>query len=383
MASVRRTATAVEVRAYAGRDPLSGKVRNLYRSLPATATEVEVAELAATLQAAADALRGRGVPWTVAGVVGFYLDSIAPHRSPTYMDGLRSNARCYVDPFIGSRAADSLRPYELARLYQRLMAHGGKDGRPVAAATVIKLHGWLKPAFASLVAMGVMSANPLEGVSRPRAVPAEVMPLCDADLAALSAYLGRRSPASAGEGALLDAALLVDLNTGLRAGELAGLRARDYDARSASLSVRRVVARARGRGLFAKPPKSRAGLRRVAVGERTASALAELKLAARSPDAPLFPAAAGGLRDPRDFTRHLHAVAREIGLSGDVHLHTLRHTHATYLLEGGTPMRVVQERLGHSTINTTLAVYGHVLPGRDADAAARFDSILEGLNDGN
>lgn len=59
-----------------------------------------------------------------------------------------------------------------------------------------------------------------------------------------------------------------------------------------------------------------------------------------------------------------------------IRLHDLRHTHATLLLAAGTPLKVVSERLGHASITTTMDIYGHLLPGMDAEAATRFDHLL-------
>jgi integrase len=61
-----------------------------------------------------------------------------------------------------------------------------------------------------------------------------------------------------------------------------------------------------------------------------------------------------------------------------IRLHDLRHTHASLLLAAGVPIKVVSERLGHTTIAMTLDVYGHLLPGMDASAAQRFEEILRG-----
>lgn len=58
------------------------------------------------------------------------------------------------------------------------------------------------------------------------------------------------------------------------------------------------------------------------------------------------------------------------------HNYDLRHTHA--LLFAGVPIKVVSERLGHTTIAMTMDVYGHVLPAMDADAATRLDDLLHG-----
>lgn len=59
-----------------------------------------------------------------------------------------------------------------------------------------------------------------------------------------------------------------------------------------------------------------------------------------------------------------------------IRFHDLRPTHASLLLALGVPMTVVSDRLGHRTIPTTLDTYGHLLPGQDADAAARFERLL-------
>jgi integrase len=61
-----------------------------------------------------------------------------------------------------------------------------------------------------------------------------------------------------------------------------------------------------------------------------------------------------------------------------IRLHDLRHCAASLLLVAGVPIKVVSERLGHTTIAMTMDVYGHVLPATDADAAARLDALLDG-----
>jgi len=72
----------------------------------------------------------------------------------------------------------------------------------------------------------------------------------------------------------------------------------------------------------------------------------------------------------------LQEIARSIGLRG-VRLHDLRHAHATILLQQGVHPKIVQERLGHSTVATTLDIYSHVLPGLQEAAARQFDESFE------
>ncbi len=61
-----------------------------------------------------------------------------------------------------------------------------------------------------------------------------------------------------------------------------------------------------------------------------------------------------------------------------IRLHDLRHSHATHLLAAGTNVRVTSERLGHASVAFTLDVYGHVLPGQQADAAAAVAALVDG-----
>lgn len=76
------------------------------------------------------------------------------------------------------------------------------------------------------------------------------------------------------------------------------------------------------------------------------------------------------------FERHM--VKSELPT---IRLHDLRHTHATILLKAGVPVKVVSERLGHSSPAFTMSVYQHVLPGMQADAAARFSAAVFGTRD--
>lgn len=380
MASVYRTSSSIEVRAYAGRDPITGSVRNLYRSLPLCAHEHEITEAKDQLQATADRLKGSGEPFTLEGMLEFYFKQLEGQRSPTYIDGLRSNARCHLYPRLGQRQIDTIRPYEILELYSQMRSPEPSGGKGLSPNTIVKLNAWLSRAFSELAAMGILRRNPLEGVSSPSPEDFEAQPLSEHDLAAFSSYLKEQQAAVFNE---LDSALWLCLNTGLRAGELAGLRVSDVSIVQSEVRVSHSLARASGKGLFYKRPKSRAGRRKVVIGASTMDVVKQCVEVAnsrsRAADPPLFCDEDGKPHDPRDFSKHFRTIADSLHIDKAAHLHTLRHTHATYLLMTGTPIRVVQERLGHADVRTTLKIYGHVLPGYDSAAASRFDSILNSL----
>ncbi|MGH8774432.1 MAG: site-specific integrase [Jiangellaceae bacterium] len=78
---------------------------------------------------------------------------------------------------------------------------------------------------------------------------------------------------------------------------------------------------------------------------------------------------------PEYVTRHFQALAKKIGLPA-IRLHDLRHTNASLALAAGVDIKVVSERLGHSTIAVTADLYTHVVPSLGRDAATRIAGLL-------
>ena len=78
---------------------------------------------------------------------------------------------------------------------------------------------------------------------------------------------------------------------------------------------------------------------------------------------------------PNIITIAWSRLAKRVGLSG-IRLHDARHTHASLMLKQGIHPKIVQERLGHSSIQITLDTYSHVVPGLQEAAANRFDEVL-------
>ena len=376
----------IEIRAYAGRDPLTGKVRNLYDRLPGDAEPEQVVYATARLQERADALKGRSIPFTVKSAIEYYFDCIDPDHSATTMDAYRSNARCYIYPFIGDRKLDDLQPFEISKLYQHLLDEGGKDANPVSTSTVAKLHSWLKPAFDYLVGLGIACKNPFLYVKRPREIQDEAFALSEIDLNVLTSYLSKASRVDSDEFDALNVALLLCLNTGVRRGELAGFRVGDYKPRTSSITVKSNLVQTT-KGLVRKVPKSKHSRRNISLSPgmcdvlddylRWQSYMLDEHGIRQRGDTPLFcdferyqPI------HPRMYAKHLRVLVDKLGLDKSIHLHILRHTHATTLLDLGVNIKTISERLGHSDVGVTLRIYSHVLPGRDEQAAQLFSQSV-------
>jgi integrase len=166
-------------------------------------------------------------------------------------------------------------------------------------------------------------------------------------------------------------------------GEIAALRWRSVDLERGQLSVI-ASAEQTEEGVREKPPKSGRG-RTVAMPSllldelrkhRLEQAEALLRLGVRLTDEHhVVMRRDGKPLQPRSLTHAFDIFLRKQGLPR-VRLHDLRHTHATHMLASGVHPKIAQERLGHSSVAITLDLYSHVLPGLQADAAARIDDAV-------
>jgi len=173
--------------------------------------------------------------------------------------------------------------------------------------------------------------------------------------------------------------------TGMRRGEVLGLRWEDVDLANRSLTVRRALSVVQGHAMLKQPKTSRCRTLRldgitIAVLEQRGRAQERDRADAvewRDHWNLVFTHTDGRHLDP---VRVTHAFRRAVldAPVPRVRLHDLRHTHATLLLQAGVPVKVVSERLGHAQISLTLDIYAHVLPAMDADAADRFAAAVFG-----
>ncbi len=384
MASARRNGRtgAWEVRCYAGIDAATGKKRNLSRTLAPDATDEEIEAAKRDLDRIAAFCRGAGVSWTVGGLLRYDLERLPSlGMSPTTVDGYASYLRCYIEPLMGSVPVADARPYAFSSMLRRITSEGGKDGRPVSPATARKVLAWLSGAFGRLASEGVIASSPVAGVKPPRQSPPESMALSADEVGRLSALLEGEAGDPRAD------ALSLCLDTGLRRSELAGLRVGDFSEAFGQVRVARVLVETSA-GIVAKEPKSSASKRWVpvpgAAGGRLRRHIASQRsrLAAagveQRPSTPMFADDSGAPVRPGELTAAFREAAAAAGLPACHHLHSLRHTYATYLLSSGASFKEVQELLGHASATTTLNVYGHVVPGRKSDAADAYVRWREG-----
>jgi integrase len=179
--------------------------------------------------------------------------------------------------------------------------------------------------------------------------------------------------------------LWVAVVTGLRQGELLGLKWSDLDWMSRRIQIQRQVQRRKGDGLVFCEPKSASGRRVIVLGKSTIDKMREYKnnqlkerilLGEKWQDNDLiFPSPIGTPLDPSNVLKAYKDCLKRADLP-NLRFHDLRHSAATLMLQQGVNPKIVSERLGHSDISLTLNTYSHVLPPMQEEAAEKMDDLL-------
>ena len=293
----------------------------------------------------------------------------ASDRKQATIDLYTNIARKHLIPGLGSRPLDRIRPSDVEALIV------GKRRAGLAPSTVRSIYTVLRSALDVAVCDDLLRRNPATAVKRPT-VDRQDAPYLNAEQAQrlLEEIRGDR----------LEALFRLMLATGLRRGEALGLHWRDIHLDEGMLRVRWILTRT-SQGLQLGEPKTDKSRRTVPLPRSAVETLqahrARQEDDRRSAGATwrdnslVFTTEIGTALEPRNVLRRFEQLAQRAGLEG-VHLHTLRHSAASFLLAAGTHTKVVQEHLGHSSYAITADIYSHVDPTLRREAADRLDQAL-------
>lgn len=311
---------------------------------------------------------------------------------PSTIAGYRRIVKNHIVPDLGNLAVDKVTATRLATHYRALLAHGRKDGKhkgePLSANSVNKVHVCLGAIFDAAKDDGLIVVNPARKrgiVKAPtgRQIKAQAPEVVIWSALELSEFLKWNHNVMEDE---LHTLWRTIAFTGMRRSEALALQWRDLDVPNLRISVRRALdTTARNTVKLTKT----GGARVIDIDQDTADALkswrsqrASLSLDLARPGAYVFGNLAGETRSPNEISRRWkYRVAKAAKVLGAdavpaVTLKGLRHTMATLLLESGVHPKVVQERLGHSTIATTMNIYSHVTPTMQRAAADSLSALI-------
>ena len=360
-----------------GRDPSTGKRKQQWQTVRGTKKEAEkkLAELQHQMDTGTFIKASK---LTVRDFLKQWLrDYVSTNVRAATAEGYRIIVECHLIPNLGAVILSELKPSHLQAYYAKALKEGRRDGRGgLAARTVSHHHTVLKEALSHAVKWELISRNVGDAVDSPRAI--------DKEMNALDPH---------GVDRLLDAArntmyfpiIHLATFTGMRRSELLGLKWENINFHHGTVSIAQVLHCLPGGRILIEPPKTAKSRRLVPLSPAPALALRAYQEMVEADLAQIGSTLTGGRLVfsqldgsptlPNTLTHAFGKIVRKAGLEG-ITLHSLRHTHASILLQQGVSSKTVGERLGHSTVVITLDTYSHVTPGVKEDAANRFEEAL-------
>lgn len=360
-----------------GKDPSTGKRQQKWLTVNGTKKDAE-RELARRVNEVNIGTFADPGKITVSEFLEQWLKNYAEiNVSGKTLERYRSIVTHHLRPAFGTLPLARLAPLHIQAHYSRALKNGRKDGRKggLSPQSVLHHHRVLSEALSMAVRWQLLARNPAEAVEPPTVRRKEVQPIDETATAwLLDAALGTR----------LYIPIMLSVCSGLRRGEILGLKWQDLQWDSARLWIRRALEETKLKGVIFKEPKNKRG-RSVALPLVAIEALRFHKhqqrghremLGSGYKDNDLICCVEdGSIWKPSAFTSAYRALLRRRKLNGP-NFHAIRHAHASQLLKEGVDIKVISERLGHSKTSFTLDVYGHLLPGRDEEAARRVELTL-------
>jgi integrase len=352
-----------------GIDPSTGKRKQQWVSVKGTKKEAEK-RLSELLHQLDNGIIMKPSKTTVKEFLERWLKDYQPNLSPRGYERYQGIIVGHLIPKLGNIALTQLKPEHLQKHYTMIQSAG------LSPRTVRYHHAVIHVALKTAVRWGLLARNPADAVTVPRVRRNEMQTWSEYEVeqflneAKVSPYY-----------ALFYTALF----TGMRRSELLGLKWEDIDLLLGQIYVSRGLHQLKDGTYIFTEPKSAKSRRMIALPPSAILLLKEhyekQALDRIMMDKPLhesdlvFGTPEGKPLRPNTVTRAWESLAGHAGLKV-IRLHDARHTHASIMLKQGIHPKIVQERLGHSSIQMTLDTYSHVTPGLQEAAAARFDEVL-------
>ena len=304
-------------------------------------------ELSARLRQHIDSYQGADLTEQSRMTLSEWLDQWLESMADTLRHNTLRNYRSYVEnhirPSLGDKQLARITPKDVQRFYDQL-------GDCLASGTVRRIHTTLHGALKTAQKAHLIANNPTEQITAPKFSYGEKQILTDEQLDVFMKVIA--------EDEIWCDFFYTELTTGLRRGEICGLKWMDFDEVSGTLKVCRTVYREDGSGLTAGDTKTSVGTRKIVLPLSTAALLSKRKASAMTewifpnPLKPEQPA------DPGSAYRRLKFLLKQAGLPS-IRFHDLRHTFATHALASGVDVKTLSGILGHTKAAFTLDTYTH------------------------
>lgn len=346
----------------------------IYRSVFARTQKELMDKLHAQIEAHRDVELTEGYNLTLAQWLDKWLDEYKAYtiREST-LQGYRRMVKNYITPHLGDKKLGSITTADLQKLYNWLRKYGRvnehyEKGDALSDSMVRSIHMLLHQAMDAAVQQRLVVKNPTNGTVIPKNNYAPKQILTEAQLTAFL-EVAKQDP-------VWSDFFYTELTTGLRRGEICGLRWQDFDEKTGRLQIRRAVTTKNGGGVKVGETKTQTGNRTIQLPPSTVELLTKRKKKSFSewifhnptvPELPLSPATA---------YRRMKTLLRYAGLPS-IRFHDLRHTFATHALTSGVDAKTLSGILGHTNASFTLDTYTHVTTDMQKKASGIVGSFLD------
>lgn len=291
------------------------------------------------------------------------------------LKGYRMYARNYVNPYIGDKIVSQITSFDFQKLYAKLRKQGRlhphpEHGNALADATICRVHCMLHSAMKTAAQEHLIPKNPVDGVTSPKPnyQPKQILneEQMDTFLSAVD------------KDEIWRDLFYVELTTGLRRGELCGLKWQDFDEDAGTLRIERSVGVKGGGELTIDLPKTPNSIRTIILPPSTTERLRERKKTALTEwifHDPLHPESPV---KPNSAYNRMKTILKNEGLPS-IRFHDLRHIFSTRALASGVDAKTLSGILGHTNASFTLDTYTHVTGDMQKQAAGIIGDFMEDI----
>jgi len=375
--SIRKTKSGkYEAFIYIGKDPATGKRKRASKTF-------KLKKEAKDWIAKKSQEKRMGISINTDYIVKEYLlkwlqDYAEPNLSPTTYDGYQIIVKKHLIPALGAIQLDELQPIHIQSYQSHKLKTGRKDGKKggLSKKTLLQHHRVLSKALKQAVLWQLLSYNPASAVKAPTPEKPKINAMTLEEVYKILEIA---------KGSWMYYVIYVAVNTGMRRGEILGLRWQDINFNNKFISVRQTIVKANNEIIF-KEPKIKSSKRTIRIDNEDIDKLNEVKEKQKDYESIFGPDynkhnliscyEDGSPPFPDTVTKRFTSLAKKVNLD-NYRFHDLRHTHASLMLESGTQMKVIQERLGHSNITTTMDTYAHLQPNIQKEAVSKFKKHIK------